>query len=283
MSDTSLTEPTSQQAQRILVIEDDFAIRNSVEFALRRDGYEVRTLNSGETALSSVQDFAPDLILLDIMLPIKNGHEICEELRAIDQDIAIIMVSALGEADDRITGLRLGADDYVSKPFSLDELLERVRANLRRSSKNRSLALGNKDKAQTQKVLHFGGNKSGRNRANKGIDIDAVANTNKKSQGLLIIDPSKREVSINGQPITLRMKEFSLLYILASRAGEVLSRELLSEEVWGHDHLQSSRTIDVHMRRLRALLSKHGSPDYLKTVHGIGYRFDPSADLGDIS
>jgi DNA-binding response OmpR family regulator len=255
-------EQREAATQRILVIEDDFAIRNSVEFALRREAYQVKTLSSGETAMETVRDFSPDLILLDIMLPVKNGHEICEELRQIDQSIAIIMVSALGEASDRIAGLRLGADDYVSKPFSLDELLERVRANLRRSSKNRSTVP--KADNEVLQVLRYG-----------AAGSEACAET-----AVLIIDPIAREVSINGELIALRAKEFALLYTLASRAGEVLSREFLSAEVWGQDYLQSSRTIDVHMRRLRALLAQHSAPEYLRTVHGVGYRFVVNAELG---
>jgi len=132
---------TSEELQRILLIEDDFAIRNSVEFALRREGFEVKALDSGKEAVTAVRNFNPDLVLLDIMLPNKNGHEICEELRLTGNDVAIIMISALGETTDRIAGLRLGADDYVSKPFSLDELLMRVHANLRRSSRSRKDAL----------------------------------------------------------------------------------------------------------------------------------------------
>ena len=269
-----------QAAQRILVIEDDFAIRNSVEFALRRAGYRVETLSSGEAALATVKDFDPDLILLDIMLPVKSGHEICEELRQIDQSVAIIMVSALGEADDRITGLRLGADDYVSKPFSLDELLERVRANLRRSSKNRSNTVNAGD--TILQVLRYGvdgsesvvGSRSDSSNSSSSTNNDNNNRlTGSEGANFLVIDPATREVSICGNSIALRAKEFALLYALASRPNEVLSREFLTSEVWGHDYLQSSRTIDVHMRRLRALLAQHGAPEYLRTVHGVGYRF----------
>jgi len=258
MEYTSKTEHKEEQPQRILLIEDDFAIRNSVEFALRREGYEVKALDSGQAAVETVQNFKPDLVLLDIMLPGMSGHEICEELRTSDISVAIIMISALGETEDRIAGLKLGADDYVSKPFSLDELLERVRANLRRSVRNSDAAPGN----QETKILRFG-----------AIAGDACD----KDSDVLIIDPLKHEVSIQGKRIALRAKEFALLYTLASRPNEVLSRKFLSSEVWGHDYLQSSRTIDVHMRRLRALLAQHEAPEYLRTVHGIGYRFETKA------
>ena len=273
-------------AQRILVIEDDFAIRNSVEFALRRAGYRVETLSSGEAALTTVRDFDPDLVLLDIMLPVKSGHEICEELRQIDQSVAIIMVSALGEADDRIAGLRLGADDYVSKPFSLDELLERVRANLRRSSKNRSAAVNASD--TVLQVLRYGSVNASSVAAGTDDSSNGEDNSSDESSGeqadttdLLVIDPHTREVTICGNSLSLRAKEFALLYALASRPNEVLSREFLTSEVWGHDYLQSSRTIDVHMRRLRALLAQHAAPEYLRTVHGVGYRFVSDAGTNE--
>ena len=250
---------TKQAAQRILIVEDDFAIRNSVEFALRREGYIVRALDCGVAAVDTVRTFDPDLVLLDIMLPGKSGHEICEELRSSDISVVIIMISALGETEDRIAGLRLGADDYVSKPFSLDELLERVRANLRRSKWSQSGADDEReDTAAKMTVLRF---------AADDADVD-----------MLVVNPIKHEATANGQPMALRAKEFALLYTLASRSDEVMSRESLSQEVWGHDYLHSSRTIDVHIRRLRALLSECGAPDYLQTVHGIGYRFDTDAE-----
>jgi len=256
---------TEARPHRILLIEDDFAIRNSIEFALRREGYEVKALDSGSESVDTVLHFEPDLVLLDIMLPGKNGHEITEELRKSDIAVAIIMISALGETNDRITGLRLGADDYVSKPFSLEELLERVRANLRRTTWERSTAEAGRDNAEKLVVLKYG---------------EACGEAHASSDGdcALLIDPMKHEVEVCGTPIALRAKEFALLYTLASRPGEVLSREFLSEEVWGHGYLHSSRTIDVHIRRLRALLADHGAPDYLGTVHGVGYRFEEEAE-----
>jgi len=248
-------DQAKRPAQRILVIEDDFAIRNSVEFALRREGYDVKVLDGGNGAVEVVRSFKPDLVLLDVMLPGKSGHEICEELRRTDVSVAIIMISALGETTDRITGLRLGADDYVSKPFSLEELLERIRANLRRSGRNDSDALSAESAEGSEAVK------------TKVLEFDNV----------LIIDPVKHRVSISGEQISLRAKEFALLYELASRPNEAISRKVLSAEVWGHDYLQSSRTIDVHMRRLRALLAQHNAPEYLRTVHGVGYRFETDA------
>ena len=268
--------------QRILVIEDDFAIRNSVEFALRRENFSVKALASGKEAISAVRDFKPDLILLDIMLPDKSGHEICEELRQSDTNTAIIMMSALGETADRIAGLRLGADDYVSKPFSLEELLERVRANLRRSSKTLGSGLGvdgssDEDAAKLAVLRYdFVGMPAG---AKEGSEQDTGGNADRSAdtdimRDVLVVDPFKHEARVHGTKLALRAKEFALLYALVSRPDEVLSRKKLSEEVWGHDHLNSSRTIDVHVRRLRILLSENGAADYLRTIHGVGYRFD---------
>ncbi|MCL2403667.1 MAG: response regulator transcription factor, partial [Coriobacteriia bacterium] len=227
--DISTESQLQQEVQRILLIEDDFAIRNSVEFALRREGFEVKTLDSGKEAVAAVRNFNPDLVLLDIMLPSKSGHEICEELRLAGNDVAIIMISALGETTDRIAGLRLGADDYVSKPFSLDELLMRVHANLRRSSRSR------KDTSQEQNIkptkLRF---------VFSHKSEDAATGAASESHEL-VIDPAKHEVSIDGEVAPLRAKEFALLYILASRPHEALTRKELSEKVWGQDHLHSSR------------------------------------------
>lgn len=259
-------------AQRILIIEDDFAIRNSVEFALRREGYEVKALASGQEAVDTVRSFSPDLVLLDIMLPGKSGHEICEELRQSDLSVAIIMISALGETSDRIAGLRLGADDYVSKPFSLEELLERVRANLRRSSRVSADASGGSEAGVAVLRYDFVGKSQGKDGAGDGrVDGDIATDI---VRDVLVVDPLKHSAHVQGKELALRAKEFALLYALASRPDEVLSRKKLSEEVWGHDHLHSSRTIDVHIRRLRALLSENGAADYLCTIHGVGYRFD---------
>jgi len=256
---------TPKAAEKILLIEDDFAIRNSIEFALRREGFEVKVLDSGQEALTAVHSFNPDLILLDIMLPIKDGHEICEEIRQTGNTAAIIMVSALGETSDRIAGLRLGADDYVSKPFSLDELLERVRANLRRSSRERNKAQKAQSLAPAEMRFVF-----------PQDDKDGNGNKGANSKEL-VIDPAKHEVRINGEKVSLRAKEFALLHILASRPQEVLTREELAKKIWEQDHMQSSRTIDVHIRRLRTVLSECDASDYLRTIHGVGYRFEADA------
>jgi len=224
---------------RILIIEDDPTIRQSVEFALRREGYEVATLETGAGACEFIAQYAPDLIVLDLMLPGLSGFEIARAIRETDEHTAIIMVSALGEDSDKIAGLTLGADDYMSKPFSTDELLARVQANLRR--------VHPKELIDRDKIIEIGD---------------------------LIIDPQTLRVTVAGAAVTLRTKEFQLLYALASNQNHSSTREELSEIVWGHEHLASSRTIDVHIRKLRATIEEPSEYHYIQTIHGKGYRFN---------
>jgi DNA-binding response OmpR family regulator len=182
----------------------------------------------------------PDLILLDLMLPGLDGFSFAEQIRATDRDVAIVMVTALAEARDKVRGLDAGADDYITKPFSMDELLARVRANLRRVRERAVLA------------------------SDEPIEI-----------GDLLIEPSQLRVRVAGATVRLRLKEFQLLVTLARQPGRLLSREKLAQEVWGYEHLTSSRTIDVHIRRVRQAIEEASSYTYIQTVHGVGYRFEP--------
>lgn len=224
---------------RILIVEDDPIIRQTVEYTLKRAGFEVRSAADGTKALESAAEFDPDLMLLDLMLPGMNGYEIAERVRDTDGEMAIIMVTALDTAADKVKGLDVGADDYITKPFSTDELLARVRANLRRVRARETLA---------QETV---------------IDV-----------GDLTIDPSSFRVTVSGTPARLRLKEFQLLLALAKREGRLLTRQALAEEVWGYEHLASSRTIDVHVRRLRQAIEEPSAFVYIHTVHGMGYRFE---------
>jgi len=185
------------------------------------------------------RDVRPDLILLDLMLPGIDGFEFACQIRKTDPDVAIVMVTALGEARDTVRGLDAGADDYVTKPFSMDELLARVRANLRRV-KERAV-----------------------------LDVDDTIEA-----GDIVIEPSQLRVHVAGSPVRLRLKEFQLLLALAKEPGRLMSRQRLAEEVWGYDHLTSSRTIDVHIRRLRQAVEDPSAFTYVHTVHGVGYRFE---------
>lgn len=225
---------------RILVVEDDPIIGQTVEYALRRAGFDATLSQDGAEALEVARDEQPDLILLDIMLPGVDGYTFAEQLRRSDKETVIIMVTALDQERDKVRGLDAGADDYITKPFSMEELLARVRANLRR--------------VREREVLS----------ANEPI-----------LTGDLVIEPSELRVSVAGEPARLRLKEFQLLVALASNQGSLQTRQKLAQHVWGYEFLPSSRTIDVHIRRLRQAIEDPSDYYYVHTVHGMGYRFDP--------
>jgi DNA-binding response OmpR family regulator len=224
----------------ILVVEDDPIIRQTVEYALRRAGFEVHAVADGSLALGAAAKCRPDLVLLDLMLPGMDGYEIAERLRADDKETAIIMVTALDTERDKVRGLDAGADDYITKPFSMEELLARVRANLRRTKAKETLS--------DHRVIEVGD---------------------------LVIAPKSFLVTVAGKKVRLRLKEFQLLLALAQRPGQLATRQMLAEEVWGYEHLPSSRTIDVHIRRLRQAVEEPSGYVYIHTVHGMGYRFEP--------
>ncbi|MDZ4179404.1 MAG: response regulator transcription factor [Coriobacteriia bacterium] len=224
----------------ILIVEDDPIIRQTVDYALRRAGFETVTCDDGREALDVARSVHPDLILLDLMLPGMDGYSFAQALRTSDKETAIIMVTALDQERDKVRGLDAGADDYITKPFSMEELLARVRANLRR--------------IRERGVLD----------QNQVIEV-----------GDLIIEPSELRVSVAGQAVRLRLKEFQLLVALASHPGALRTRQHLAQEVWGYDFLPSSRTIDVHIRRLRQAVEETSEYIYVHTVHGMGYRFEP--------
>lgn len=225
---------------RILVVEDDPIIRQTVAYALKRTGFEVLSSGDGIDGLEIARAEKPDLILLDLMLPGIDGYRFAEEVRRANAEVAIIMVTALDGERDTVRGLDAGADDYVTKPFSMDELLARVRANLRRV---RERAVLESDEPITE--------------------------------GDMTLEPSQLRVTIAGAPIKLRLKEFQLLLALARNNGQLMSRQRLAREVWGYEFLPSSRTIDVHIRRLRQALEERSAFRYIQTVHGVGYRFEP--------
>ena len=230
----------------ILIVEDDPIIRQTVEYALKRAGFTVAAVAEGDVALEAAERFRPDLVLLDIMLPGIDGYEVAERLRADDKETAIIMVTALDTERDKVRGLDAEADDYITKPFSIEELLARVRANLRRVRAKETLA--------DERVIEVGD---------------------------LTIEPKSFRVLVAGKPVRLRLKEFQLLVALAERHGQLATRNFLAEEVWGYEHLASSRTIDVHIRRLRQAIEEPSAYLYVHTVHGMGYRFEPLAKSGE--
>ncbi len=229
----------------ILVVEDDPIIRQTVDYALRRAGFTTRASDNGNEALQMARSEPPDLILLDLMLPGIDGFEFAERMRQLDPDVAIVMVTALSEERDKVRGLDAGADDYITKPFSIEELLARVRANLRRVRERAVL--------ETEEVITVGD---------------------------LVIEPSQLRATVDGKPARLRLKEFQLLVALAREPGRLMTRQKLAQTVWGYDHLTSSRTIDVHIRRLRQAIEDPSGYTYIHTVHGVGYRFDAKAKGG---
>lgn len=226
----------------ILVVEDDPTIRLTMEFALTREGHAVMTAGTGPEGLEKYHDVRPDLILLDLMIPGLSGIQFAQQVRADDEQTPIIMVTALSEDADKVRGLDAGADDYLTKPFSTQELLARVRAHLRRSKSS--------DSEKTGATLEFG---------DLEIDLDSA------------------RVTVAGTDVKLRAKEYSLLVALASKPGALATRQRLSKEIWGEDFLATSRTIDVHVRRLRSAIDPLSAYEYIHTVHGMGYRFEPEA------
>ncbi|HEY3318569.1 MAG TPA: response regulator transcription factor [Coriobacteriia bacterium] len=224
----------------ILVVEDDPIIRQTVDYALRRAGFDTESAADGLEALRKAEKHRPDLVLLDLMLPGIDGYEFAERVRADDSEVAIIMVTALDTDRDKVRGLDAGADDYITKPFSMEELLARVRANLRRVRERATLA-----------------------------------SAEKIESGDLILEPAEFRAGVGGKPVRLRLKEFQLLLALASRPGVLMTRQKLAEEVWGYEFLPSTRTIDVHVRRIRQVVEDASAFTFIHTVHGLGYRFDP--------
>jgi DNA-binding response OmpR family regulator len=227
---------------RILLVEDDEAIAAFVATALEREGYSVTCVRTGQEALSYMRHAVPDLVLLDLMLPGDvDGLQVCQAVRRGETYIPIIMVTAKDEDVDKIVGLEMGADDYITKPFNTRELLARVRAVLR--------------------LVRGGG---------------GVHHHERLHIGSLEIDLAGREVRVESRPVPLTPKEFDLLVVLARSPGRVFGRETLLQQVWGYDYLGDSRTVDVHVQRLRRKIEPDpANPRYLLTVHGIGYKFAP--------
>lgn len=223
---------------KILVVEDDRSLRDALTYNLRREDYTPVTAEDAPTALIMARKEKPDLILLDLMLPGGNGFDVCRDIRTFST-APIIMLTARSEDIDRVLGLEIGADDYVTKPFALRELLARIKANLRRVDLDRGTG---------------------------GEDVI-------EASGLRVDIPGRR-VLVNGRPISFQPREFDLLAYLIRHPGTVLTRGRLLSSVWGHEFV-GERTVDVHVRRVRAKLEQAGSIDFIRTVHGVGYVFDP--------
>jgi two-component system response regulator RegX3 len=220
-------------------VEDEEALADSVRYNLEREGYGVSVAPDGRRALERFRSEGPALVILDLMLPEVSGLDVCRTIRA-ESDVPIIMVTAKDSEADKVAGLELGADDYVTKPFSMRELVSRVRANLRR----------------VRTVAHQ-------------ASVDEIL-----SGGPVRMDVARHEVAVRGQPVSLPPKEFELLETFLRRRGRLLTRDFLIEEVWGADYFGDTRTLDVHVKRLRRKLeSDPHHPDHLQTVRGLGYKF----------
>jgi two-component system, OmpR family, alkaline phosphatase synthesis response regulator PhoP len=220
---------------KILVVDDEQSILDLVTAYLRREGYEVRTAMDGPGGLKAARAYKPDLIVLDIMLPGMDGIEVLTQLRR-ESDVYVIMLTAKSEETDKVIGLSVGADDYLTKPFSPRELVARVKAALRR--------------------LHDGA---------------GPADTRMLTFRHLRIDPGSRQVWVDGEPVELTSTEFDLLKTLAEHQGMVLSREQLLQQVWGYDFYGEERVVDVHIGHIR---QKLGDDRFIVTVRGVGYRFE---------
>ena len=226
--------------QKILIVDDDNNIAELISLYLTKECFECTIVNDGEEALRAVFSFSPDLILLDLMLPGMDGYEVCREVRH-KSNVPIIMLSAKGEVFDKVLGLELGADDYMEKPFDSKELVARVKAVLRRTRMST-------DAAQEQ----------GRGK----VEFPD-----------LVINRTDYSVFLNGKPIEMPPKELELLYFLAASPNHVFTREQLLDQIWGYEYIGDTRTVDVHIKRLREKLGDHEKWK-LATIWGIGYKFE---------
>lgn len=235
-------------AETILVVEDEVSLQETLAYNLKRQGYEVEAAGDGNAALEIARRLKPDLILLDVMLPGMDGFELCRILRQ-EMNTPVLMLTARDEEIDRVVGLEVGADDYLTKPFSMRELMARVKAMLRRVRLLREeFQTTAQPPAAAQPVLAFGN---------------------------LELDLPRREVRLDGHPLALKPKEFDLLLFLAQHPGQMLSREHVLNRVWGWEYTGDSRTVDVHVRWLREKIEPDpAEPKRIVTVRGGGYRFE---------
>jgi len=229
-----------QTPKSILVVDDDLRILKAVGEALRQEGFRVETAMDGETALTICRMGRPDMVVLDIGLPGLDGFEVCGRIRMSGSQVPILILSARGDDVDKLVGFRLGADDYLTKPFNIAELVMRVRAILRRS-----------------------------------VSSPPAPSADRLSIGGLEMDRSTHRVTMNGKLVDLTPREFKLLWLMASHPGQVFSRETLLERFWPEETSSDQSSVTVYMRRLREKIEANPSdPDHLKTVWGIGYKFE---------
>ncbi len=226
----------------VFVVEDEESFVEALVIGLKREGFKVEVARDGAEALANFDDVKPDIVLLDVMLPKVSGTDVCRELRKKSQ-VPIIMVTAKGAEIDTVVGLEVGADDYIVKPYRIRELVARIRAAIRRS-------------ALTESV---------------DIELDSKSVT----VGDVSIDPEEHVVTVRGQVVKMPLKEFELLFVLMINAGRVLTRESLIDQVWGSDYYGDTKTLDVHIKRLRAKVeSDQLRPTRIVTIRGLGYKYE---------
>ena len=236
-------------SKKALIVEDDINIAELLKIYLQKDGFETENAYDGGKGVALARSFEPDIILLDIMLPVMDGWQVCREVRKTSQ-VPIIMLTAKGESADKISGLEMGADDYVTKPFDPKELIARVHAVMRRSDNGGSAAV--------EEASSEGGRRISYER--------------------LIVDLDSYELIVNGEKVDTPPKELELLFHLASNPNRVFTRNQLLDEVWGFDYFGDSRTVDVHVKRLREKIEGVSPKWELNTVWGVGYKFKVNED-----
>ncbi len=223
----------------VLIVEDEESLADPLAFLLRKEGFEATVVGDGPSALAEFERSGADIVLLDLMLPGMSGTDVCKQLRA-RSSVPVIMVTARDSEIDKVVGLELGADDYVTKPYSARELIARIRAVLRR-----------------------------------GVDTDDAGDDGVLEAGPVRMDVERHVVSVNGEPITLPLKEFDLLEYLMRNSGRVLTRGQLIDRVWGADYVGDTKTLDVHVKRLRSKIEEDpANPVHLVTVRGLGYKLE---------
>jgi len=228
--------------QTILLVEDEESFIDALTIGLKKEGFRVEVARDGMEALAKFDSVRPDLVLLDVMLPKISGIDVCRQLRKKSQ-VPIVMVTAKGAEIDTVVGLEVGADDYITKPYRMRELVARMRAVLRRSSDD----------------------------SNNNSDLDSSA----MEVGTIALDPEQHRVLVHGQEVTMPLKEFELLHILMANAGRVLPRETLIDRVWGTDYVGDTKTLDVHIKRLRSKVEDDpAAPTRIVTIRGLGYKFE---------
>ena len=234
----------------ILIVEDEESFIDALQITLSREGFDVHVATDGVMALERFEQVNPDLVLLDVMLPRISGIDVCRQIRATSA-VPIIMVTAKASEIDTVVGLEVGADDYVAKPYRIRELIARIRALLRRSA------------------------------ADPTGEIDVSIDTAIRV-GTVVLDPEEHRVTVDGDDVSLPLKEFEVLHLLLANAGRVMTRETLIDRVWGADYVGDTKTLDVHIKRLRSKIEDTpGSPQRIVTIRGLGYKYErPTADVG---